>query len=175
MGRLALALSEKSRNSIYQAFAPLAGEEAIGEMLSHFPRQDGDELITTRHLDAGLASVRTEMAHLSTDLRTEMADLHTELRTEMADLRTDLQAEMAHLRTDLQTEMAHLSTDLRTEMAHLRTEMRTEMADLRTDLRTEMADLRSEMHRNTTRMIIWFVGTTALFNSSLVALVTFVA
>jgi hypothetical protein len=55
-----MAISEKSRSALYQGLAPIAGEEAVGEMLSFFPARDVDEPVTKDFLRAelhkGLAS-----------------------------------------------------------------------------------------------------------------------
>jgi hypothetical protein len=56
-----VAISEKSRSALYQSLGPIAGEEAVGEMLSYFPARDADE-------PAGKDFVRAEIA----DLRSEM-------------------------------------------------------------------------------------------------------
>jgi hypothetical protein len=69
-------LSEKSRNSIYQGFTPLVGEEATAEMLAHFPSTEAQQPVTREYLDLRLAELRSE-------LRGEMAGLRTELRTDL--------------------------------------------------------------------------------------------
>jgi chromosome segregation ATPase len=99
-----VALSEKSRSAIFQSLAPIAGEEAIAEMLSFFPSREADTPATRADLELTRAELRREMA----ELRTEMAELRTDLRTEMAELRTDLRTEMADLRTELQRSLNRL-------------------------------------------------------------------
>jgi hypothetical protein len=63
-----VAISEKSRSALYQGLVPIAGEEAVGEMLSYFPARDVDEPVTKELLRAEMADLRAEMA----DLRSEM-------------------------------------------------------------------------------------------------------
>jgi hypothetical protein len=63
-----VAISEKSRSALYQGLVPIAGEEAVGEMLSYFPARDVDEPVTKELLRAEIATVKTEIA----DLRSEM-------------------------------------------------------------------------------------------------------
>jgi hypothetical protein len=63
-----VAISEKSRSALYQGLVPIAGEEAVGEMLSYFPARDVDEPVTKELLRAEIATVETEIA----DLRSEM-------------------------------------------------------------------------------------------------------
>ena len=47
-----MAISQKSRTTIYQAFEPLLGEVATEEMLAHFPARDLDQPVTVAHLQA---------------------------------------------------------------------------------------------------------------------------
>ncbi len=63
-----MAISEKSRSALYQGLVPIAGEEAVGEMLSYFPARDVDEPVSKELLRAEIASVKTEIAHLETEL-----------------------------------------------------------------------------------------------------------
>ena len=85
-----MAMSEKSRNALYQGLVPVAGEEPVSEMLSYFPARDVEEPVTKEFL-------RAEIADLSRELRTEMADV----RADMADLRHELRTDMAELRTEM--------------------------------------------------------------------------
>lgn len=79
---MALALTERSRNKIYESFSTLIDDEkAVEEMLSYFPARDIEEPATKEHL-------RAEMA----DLRTEMADLRAELKDEMNSMVRTMQA-----------------------------------------------------------------------------------
>ena len=62
-----MALTERSRNKIYETFnALIDDEQAVDEMLSYFPARDVEEPVTKDFLRAELASLRT--------------DLHDELR-----------------------------------------------------------------------------------------------
>jgi hypothetical protein len=76
-----MALSERSRSTIYQTFEPMLGEEVIGEMLSHFPARDAEEPATKEFVRAEVADVRTEIA----GVRAEIAQLRTELLVTMHD------------------------------------------------------------------------------------------
>jgi hypothetical protein len=70
-----MAISEKSRSALYQGLVPIAGEEAVGEMLSFFPARDVEEPVTKELLRAEIADVRTEIA----SVRTEIAELRSEM------------------------------------------------------------------------------------------------
>ena len=59
-----MAISEKSRSALSQGLVPIAGEEAVGEMLSFFPARDVEEPVTKELLRAEIADVRTEIAEL---------------------------------------------------------------------------------------------------------------
>ena len=67
-----MAMSQKSRTTIYQALEPMIGEVATEEMLAHFPARDLDQPVTVAHLHAEVAGLRTEMA----GLRAEIHDGH---------------------------------------------------------------------------------------------------
>jgi hypothetical protein len=73
-----VAISEKSRSSLYQALSPIAGEEAVGEMLSYFPSRDIDEPVTKEFLRAEMATLRAEFA----DLRAGFAELEGGIHAE---------------------------------------------------------------------------------------------
>jgi hypothetical protein len=77
-----MAISEKSRSALYQGFATIAPEDAVGEMLSYFPARDVEEPVTKELLHAEIADVRAEIA----DVRAEIADV----RVEVAGLRTEM-------------------------------------------------------------------------------------
>lgn len=62
-------LTERNRAVLYRRLTDLVGdEEAIGEMLSNFPSDDRDPLVTESRLDAGLAGLRAEMHAQTTHL-----------------------------------------------------------------------------------------------------------
>lgn len=57
-----MTLSEKSRSAIYQGLASVVeDEEAIEEMLSHFPGREVEEPVTKDFLRAELADLRAEL------------------------------------------------------------------------------------------------------------------
>ena len=90
-----MALSEKSRSSLFVALSEVADEEAVEEMLSHFPARDVEEA-------ASKEFIRAEIADLGGDLRVEMADLRSELKGDIAGLRTELKGDIAGLGTELE-------------------------------------------------------------------------
>ncbi len=86
-------LSEKSRSSLFQNLSPIVGEEAVGEMLAHFPVTEGEKPVTKDYLDARLGELRGEMASTRGELRGEMS----ELREDIAQLRGELHQEINRL------------------------------------------------------------------------------
>lgn len=77
-----MALSESSRSQIYQGLVNFVGEEAIGEMMSHFPARDVEEPVTKEFLRAEIADVRSEIAEVRGDIngvRGEIAGLRGEI------------------------------------------------------------------------------------------------
>ncbi len=112
-----MALSEKSRSHLYQALTQLVDEEAVSEMLTHFPTRGDAEPVTREHLDRRLAELRSELHAELAGVRTEISDLRGELRTEIAGLRGELHTEIAGLRGELGAEISGLRGELHAEIA----------------------------------------------------------
>ena len=56
-----MALSEKSRSTLYQGFTTLlADEQAVEEMLSYFPARDVEEPATKEFIRAEVAELRDD-------------------------------------------------------------------------------------------------------------------
>jgi hypothetical protein len=73
-----MALTERSRNALYQGLTDVIDEEAVSEMLSYFPARDSEEPVTNEFLRAEMADLRAEMA----DLRAEVtATIHREVQS----------------------------------------------------------------------------------------------
>ncbi len=70
-----MSLSQRSRSAIYAGLKDLVDEEAVEEMLSHFPVRDLDEPVTQGFVRAEIADVRAEIA----DVRVEIAELRAEM------------------------------------------------------------------------------------------------
>lgn len=90
-----MALSEKARSTIYTGLSSVIDQEAVAEMLSHFPARDVDEPVTKDHLTTQFALARSE-------LHIELATLRTDLQDEIAQTRTDLTNEITQVRTDFE-------------------------------------------------------------------------
>lgn len=109
-----MALSEKTRSTLFQAFCGLMDEEAVGEMLAHFPARDVEEPVTREHLDRRFAELRTE-------LHTGIAGLRDELHTEIGGLQNQITGLRGELHTGLaetRAEVAGLGTTI--EASHRR-------------------------------------------------------
>ena len=65
-------LSEKSRSALFRNLSPIVGEEAVGEMLAHFPATEGEKPVTTDYLDARLSEVCVELSQLRSELHQEI-------------------------------------------------------------------------------------------------------
>ena len=83
-------LSEKSRSSLFQNLSPIVGEQAVGEMLTHFPATEGEKPVTKDHLDARIGEVRGEIG----GLRGEITALRSELKGGLDTLRAELDAKV---------------------------------------------------------------------------------
>jgi hypothetical protein len=84
-----VAISEKSRSALYQGLVPIAGEEAVGEMLSYFPARDIDEPVSKEFLRAEIADVKTEIGGVRTEIAAVKITI-ADVRTEIAELRTEM-------------------------------------------------------------------------------------
>jgi hypothetical protein len=80
-------LSEKSRSSLFQNLSPIVGEEAVGEMLAHFPATGGEKPVTKDYLDVRAGELRSEISELRGELHGEIGGLRSELREGLAQLR----------------------------------------------------------------------------------------
>ena len=80
-----MAISEKSRSALYQGLVPIAGEEAVGEMLSYFPARDVDEPVSKELLRAEIADVKTEIGGVRTEIAAVKVTI-ADVRAEIADL-----------------------------------------------------------------------------------------
>lgn len=82
-----MSLSQRSRTALYLGLTEvIADEEAVEEMLSHFPSRDLDEPVTKEFHRAEVADIRVEMA----DIRVEISGLRGELHTEVSGLRAEM-------------------------------------------------------------------------------------
>ena len=139
-----MAIDEKTRLDLRQAFEDLIGPELADAAMEAMPNLDYDELASK----AGLESVRVE-------LRGDLADLRGELKSEMAELRGELKGEMAGLQV---------------EMAELRRDVCGDIGGLRVELKGDMATLRTEMTANLRIMLLGQVGTAIALGGLIVRL-----
>ena len=93
-----MSLSQRSRTALFLGLTELiADEEAVEEMLSHFPSRDLDEPVTKEFLRAEISGLRAEMHAMGGDHRAETSSL----RAEMHAMGGDLRAEIAELRAEM--------------------------------------------------------------------------
>ena len=103
-----MSLSEKSRSALYLGLRNIVDEEALQEMLSHFPARDLDEPVTNDGLRASMADLRAELKGEMAEIRAEMA----QIRAEMAALRAELKGDITDLRAEFKGDMAALEQRL---------------------------------------------------------------
>jgi hypothetical protein len=60
---------------LFQNLSPIVGEEAVGQMLAHFPISDGEKPVTKDNLDASMSELRAEMSQLRVELHQEISRL----------------------------------------------------------------------------------------------------
>jgi uncharacterized protein involved in exopolysaccharide biosynthesis len=98
---------------LFQNLSPIVGEQAVGEMLAHFPATEGEKPVTKDHLDARIAEVRTEIAEVRGEVaqvRGEVGDVRAEvggLRGDITALRGELKGELKSLRAELDAKVEH--------------------------------------------------------------------
>ncbi|MCB1269769.1 MAG: hypothetical protein KDB19_16750 [Microthrixaceae bacterium] len=63
-----MALTEKSRATLFQGLSRIIDEEAVEEMLTNFPTHDIDDITTKDFVRAEIAGVRTEMASMKAEI-----------------------------------------------------------------------------------------------------------
>ncbi len=63
-----MALTEKSRATLFQGLSRIIDEEAVEEMLTNFPTHDIDDIATKDFVRAEIAGVRTEMASMKAEI-----------------------------------------------------------------------------------------------------------
>lgn len=110
-----MAISEKSRSTIYASFTELMGEEAAAEMMRYLPVRDVDEPATRADLELGLEVHRSQLAGMKVDL----ADVESSLRSEIVGLRADV----GQVESSLRPEIAAVAKDVTVLEANLRAEM----------------------------------------------------
>lgn len=78
-----MVLDARHRSSIYQKPLPLLGDDDANALMSEFPSDDGDELVTREFLRAELAELRTELFGEIGGLRGEIGWLETRMLVRM--------------------------------------------------------------------------------------------
>ena len=63
-----MALTEKSRATLFQGLSRIIDEEAVEEMLTNFPTHDIDDIATKDFVRAEVAGVRTDMASMKAEI-----------------------------------------------------------------------------------------------------------
>ena len=101
-----MALQEKHRNTVYQAFVPLLGEEVTQAVLAHFPARDVEEMVTKEHLDRRFAEQGVEIDRRFAEFRTEFDRKLDDVRSDLADLRLDLSRQINEVRVDVALQIA---------------------------------------------------------------------
>jgi septal ring factor EnvC (AmiA/AmiB activator) len=108
-----MSLTERSRSVLYRRLNDIIGdEEAVGEMLAHFPANEADRPASEAFVAAQIAGVRTEIA----DVRTQIADVRTDVRTEIADVRTEIAGVRTEAAEREQRLMAFVHQEVRSSM-----------------------------------------------------------
>jgi hypothetical protein len=85
-----MAMTERSRNALYEGLTGFIDEEAVGEMLSYFPARDVEEPASKELVRAECSDVRAELSQL----RAGMEQRFGEVERRFGDLRSELVAEI---------------------------------------------------------------------------------
>jgi len=97
-----MSLSERHRATLYQGLvAAIEDEEAVAEMLAHFPSRPGDELITESRLQ--LTESRIDARFGQVDARFDRVDARFDLMESR--YRAELHDGLSGLRVEMHTEV----------------------------------------------------------------------
>lgn len=127
-----MALQEKYRNIVYQAWVPVLGEEATAAMLAHFPAREDEEPITRDHLDRRFVEHRAVVDRRFLELRAD-------LERQITELRADLERQITEVRADLERQITQQIAELRAHLEGLITAARIEAAQQAAAIRVEVA------------------------------------
>jgi hypothetical protein len=147
-----VALSERARSNIYTGLSNVIDQEAVAEMLSHFPARDVDEAVTKEHLDTQIALIRSE-------LHIEMSALRNEIKDDLNTLRNEIKDDLHATRTAAATARDRLRADLTTAISRLQTDTTTAISGLQTDTTTAISGLRGDVENALRQQLYWLVGT----------------
>lgn len=145
-----MALQEKHRNTVYNAFVPLLGEEVTEAVLSHFPARDVEESVSREHLDrrfaeqnagieAQLIAIRADIDQRFTEQNAHVDRRFVEQNTEFDRKLDELRAEFDRKLDDLRAEVNRKLDDLRAEVVELRLDVARQINELRVDVAQQIA------------------------------------
>lgn len=145
-----MSLSERSRNHLYTGLsAVIDDQEAVDEMLSHFPARDLDEPVTREHL-------RAEVALLDGRITTGLAALDKKMTEGFAAMDGRITTMDGRITTGLaaaQVETVALDKKLTEQFATIPAQFATMKGELGAEMRT------------------WFMRTMALILTSVIGLI----
>ena len=163
-----MALTEKSRATLFQGLSRIIDEEAVEEMLSYFPARDVEESVTKEFLRAELAELEMRLSEsLRSELQSEVGSFRGEVQELRGEFRSELQSEVGSLRSELQSEVGSLRSELQSEVGSLRSELQSEVGSLRSEMRAMRSELRDEMRRT----VLINIGTLVAFAAVIITAV----
>ena len=80
-----MSTNDKARLELHRRLDSVLGAEEVSTLMSHLPPVTWDQVATKEDLRALEANLRAEISVSASGLRTEMAHLRTDLRTEISD------------------------------------------------------------------------------------------
>lgn len=134
---------ESRRHELYNDLERVLGERSAGTLMTSLPPNEWADLATKADLDAGLTSVRKDMAAEFKLVRTEMAQQGADLRGEIARQGTELRAEIVQQGTELRGEIG----ELRVEVVELHTKVDAGFEKLTTDFGSLRNQVAAEVYK----------------------------
>jgi hypothetical protein len=131
-----VALTTKTRNSLYGKFVPILGEEDTAALLDQYPAHELDEPVTKGFVRAEIAESRESLRGEIGELRTEFVEFRGEVHTGFAAVR----GEMGEVRASLEWKMTEMQTALRGEMDTQSAMLRGEMATMQAAIERRLTD-----------------------------------
>ena len=134
-----MALQEKHRNTVYNAFVPLLGEEVTEAVLSHFPARDVEESVTREHLDRRFAEqnagIEAQLIAIRADIDQRFTEQNAGIDRRFGEQNTEFDRKLDALRAEFNRKL----DDLRAEVVELHLDVARQINELRVDVAQQIA------------------------------------
>ena len=123
-----MALQEKHRNTVYNAFVPMLGEEVTEAVLSYFPARDVEEPVSREHLDR------------------RFAEQNAGIEAQLAMFRADIDRRFAEQNADIDRRFAALDASVDRRFAEHRAETDRKLDEFRAEFNRRLDEVQSQVN-----------------------------